>query len=146
VLAIDDPDTSVALVEAVREHFPALEIVARARNVGHWSRLRSLGVRVVERETFESAVLVGRRALEALGVAAYDALERANTFRRHNVRSLEDILPHWQDLEKRTNMARTAREELERQMERDRADTERQQGGRGWHSDAEALSEKTAET
>jgi glutathione-regulated potassium-efflux system ancillary protein KefC len=146
VLAIDDPDTSVALVEAVREHFPALEIVARARNVGHWSRLRSLGVRVVERETFESAVLVGRRALEALGVAAYDALERANTFRRHNVRSLEDILPHWQDLEKRTNMARTAREELERQMERDRADTERQQGGRGWHSDAEALSEKIAET
>jgi glutathione-regulated potassium-efflux system ancillary protein KefC len=146
VLAIDDPDTSVALVEAVREHFPALEIVARARNVGHWSRLRSLGVRVVERETFESAVLVGRRALEALGVAAYDALERANTFRRHNVRSLEDILPHWQDLEKRTNMARTAREELEKQMERDRADTERQHGGRGWHSDADALSEKTAET
>jgi glutathione-regulated potassium-efflux system ancillary protein KefC len=146
VLAIDDPDTSVALVEAVREHFPALEIVARARNVGHWSRLRSLGVRVVERETFESAVLVGRRALEALGVAAYDALERANTFRRHNVRSLEDILPHWQDLEKRTNMARTAREELEKQMERDRADTERQHGGRGWHSDADALAEKTAET
>ncbi len=146
VLAIDDPDTSVALVEAVREHFPALEIVARARNVGHWSRLRALGVRVVERETFESAVLVGRRALEALGVAAYDALERANVFRRHNVRSLEEILPHWQDLEKRTNMARTAREELERQMERDRANAERQHGGRGWHSDADALVEKTVES
>lgn len=144
VLAIDDPDTSVALVEAVREHFPSLEIVARARNVGHWSRLRSLGVRVVERETFESAVLVGRRALETLGVEPYDAHERANTFRRHNVRSLEEILPHWQDLEKRTNMARTAREELERQMERDRADVERHHGAKGWHSDSEALSDETA--
>jgi glutathione-regulated potassium-efflux system ancillary protein KefC len=143
VLAIDDPDTSVALVEAVREHFPSLQIVARARNVGHWSRLRAQGVRVVERETFESAVLIGRRALEALGVEPYDANERANTFRRHNVRTLEDILPHWQDLEKRTNMARSAREELEKQMEQDRADVERH-GAKGWHSDAEALRDDSA--
>jgi glutathione-regulated potassium-efflux system ancillary protein KefC len=143
VVAIDDPDTSVALVEAVREHFPELKVVARARDVGHWGRLRGLGLRVVERETFESAVLIGRRALEALGVEAYDATERANTFRRHNVRTLEEILPHWQDLEKRTNMARTAREELEKQMEQDRADVERH-GAKGWHSDAEALRDETA--
>ena len=41
-------------------------------------------------------------------------------------------------------MARTAREELERQMERDRAEVERHHGAKGWHSDAEALSDETA--
>jgi glutathione-regulated potassium-efflux system ancillary protein KefC len=143
VLAIDDPDASVRLVAAAKENFPRLEIVARARNVGHWQKLRALGVRVVERETFESAVLVGRRALEVLGVRPYEARERADLFRAHNVRSLEAILPHWQDEEERTNMARSAREQLERQMEQDRADLERH-GGHGWHSDAPPRDEERA--
>jgi glutathione-regulated potassium-efflux system ancillary protein KefC len=134
VLAIDDPDASVRLAEAVREHFPRLEIVARARNVGHWQKLRALGVRVVERETFESAVVVGRRTLEALGVRPYEARERADVFRRHNIRTLEDILPKWKDEAERTNMAKSAREELERQMEQDRARLE-PQGGQGWRKD-----------
>jgi glutathione-regulated potassium-efflux system ancillary protein KefC len=136
VVAIDEPDTSVALVEAVREHFPTLQIVARARNVGHWQRLRALGVEVVERETFEAAVNVGRAALEKLGVRPYEARERADQFRRHNLRSLEEILPHWEDFERRTHLARTAREQLERQMENDRSELERQ--AHGWHGDLDS--------
>lgn len=133
VLAIDDPDASVRLAEAVREHFPGLEIVARVRNIGHWQRLRALGVRVVERETFESAVLVGRKTLETLGVRPYEAKERADVFRRHNLKTLEDILPKWQDEEERTNLARSAREQLERQMEQDRARLEGHGAG-GWRA------------
>jgi glutathione-regulated potassium-efflux system ancillary protein KefC len=131
IIAIDDPDASVRLAEAVREHFPRLEIVARARNVGHWQKLRSLGIRVVERETFESALLVGRKALEALGVRPYEARERADVFRHHNVRTLENILPIWQDEAERTNLARSARDQLERQMEQDRTSLERH-SGHGW--------------
>jgi glutathione-regulated potassium-efflux system ancillary protein KefC len=131
VLAIDDPDASVRLVDAVKEHFPKLEIVARARNVGHWQKLRSRGVRVVERETFESAVLVGRKALEALGVRPYEARERADVFRHHNIRTLETILPKWQNEEERTSLAKSSREQLERQMEQDRKRLEHH-GGHGW--------------
>lgn len=141
VLAIDDPEASVRLVEAVREHFPKLEIVARCRNVGHWQKLRALGVRVVERETFESAVLVGRRALEALGVRPYEARERADLFRSHNIRTLEAVLPHWQDEVERTNMARSAREQLERQMEQDRAEVAARHAGRDWHAENEEADE-----
>jgi glutathione-regulated potassium-efflux system ancillary protein KefC len=142
VVAIDDPDASIALVEAVREHFPSLGIVARARNVGHWQRLRALGVEVVERETFEAAVSVGRATLERLGVKPYEARERADQFRRHNVRSLEEILPHWQDVERRTHMARSARDQLERQMENDRKELDRQ-GAHGWHGTDGAERETT---
>lgn len=134
VVAIDDQESSVKLVEHVREHFPKLAIVARARNVGHWQKLRSLGVEFVERETFEAAVGVGRQALELLGVRPYEAKERADVFRRHNVRAMEAILPHWQDVEARTKMAISARDQLERQMENDRRTAEHH-GVRGWHTD-----------
>jgi glutathione-regulated potassium-efflux system ancillary protein KefC len=134
VVAIDDPDSSVKLVETVRENFPKLSIVARARNVGHWQRLRSLGVEIVERETFEAAVTIGRHALEVLGVRPYEAKERADLFRRHNVRAMEAILPHWQDVEARTKMAISSRDQLERQMENDRRTAEHH-GVRGWHTD-----------
>lgn len=132
VNAIDDPETSLRLVEAVREHFPHLRILARARNVGHYYELRSRGVEVLTRETFESAVVLGRRALEALGVGAYEARERADQFRRQNIAAIEAILPHWHDEKKRIAMARSARQDLERQMELDRARLD-QHVGRGWH-------------
>ena len=133
VLAIDDPDDSLQLAEAVVEHFPHLTIVARARNIGHWQKLRTLGVRIVERETFESAVVVGRRALEVLGVRPYEARERADTFRRHNLKTLEEILPVWANEAERVSAAKASREQLERQMESDRADLERH-ASRGWHA------------
>jgi glutathione-regulated potassium-efflux system ancillary protein KefC len=151
VVAIDDVEASVRLVENVREHFPSLKIVARARNVGHWQRLRSLGVEIVERETFEAAIMVGRHALEMLGVRPYDAKERADVFRRHNVRAMESVLPIWQDVEARTKMAISSRDQLERQMETDRKAAERHVA-RGWHTDppppggeAEMKAEEAAE-
>jgi glutathione-regulated potassium-efflux system ancillary protein KefC len=140
VVAIDDPDASVRLVESVREHFPKLAIVARARNVPHWQRLRSAGIQSIERETFESALSIGRRALELLGVRAFEAKERADAFRRHNLASLEQMLAIWADEAQRTNLARSARDQLEQQMERDRATLDRQVG-KGWHSEAEAQEE-----
>jgi glutathione-regulated potassium-efflux system ancillary protein KefC len=130
--AIDDPATSIALVEAVREHFPGLRIVARARNVGHYLELRRRGVSVIERETFEAALMVGRRALEVLGVGRYEAKERADRFRRHNVEVMEAILPHFDDQARRTQIAIDAREQLERQFEQDRAQLE-SIGAHGWH-------------
>jgi len=140
VVAIDDPDASVRLVESVREHFPKLAMVARARNVPHWQRLRSAGIQILERETFESALSIGRRALEVLGVRAFEAKERADAFRRHNLASLEQMLAIWADEAQRTNLARSARDQLEQQMERDRATLDRQVG-KGWHSEAEAQEE-----
>ncbi len=143
VVAIDDVESSVKLVKHVREHFPSLQIVARARNVAHWQQLRALGVDDAERETFEAALVVGRRALEKLDVRPYDARERIDVFRRHNLRAMEAILPHWQDVEQRTKMAISARDQLERQMENDRRMAGRH--ARGWHSDPSPASGPTEE-
>jgi glutathione-regulated potassium-efflux system ancillary protein KefC len=125
----------------VLEHFPHLEIVARARNVGHWQKLRSRGVRVVERETFESAVVVGRRALEKLGVRPYEARERADLFRRHNIKMLEEALPIWANEAERVSAAKAGREQLERQMERERLSLE-VQSRRGWRPEEDDGSDR----
>jgi glutathione-regulated potassium-efflux system ancillary protein KefC len=144
VLAIDDLETSVRVVESVKEHFPKLKIVAGARDVGHWQKLRALGVDVVVRETFESAVLLGRNALELLGVRPYEARERADLFRRHNLHLLEEMLPRWENVEERTSLAVSAREQLEQQMERDRASLDRHVGASGWHSEVEGADRERA--
>lgn len=143
VCAIDDPDTSVRLVDAVREHFPKLAILARARDVSHWQKLRARGVSVVERETFESAIVLGRRALETLGVRPYEARERADLFRRHNVQTLEAMLPRWGDLAERAHVAVSARQQLEQQMMEDVAELDRH-GAHGWHSEIQAAEAKSA--
>jgi glutathione-regulated potassium-efflux system ancillary protein KefC len=125
VIAIDDIAASLRLVDVVKEHFPKLRIVARSRNVGHYLDLRSRGVDRIERETFESSLRAGRHALEVLGDGPYEAKEAADLFRSHNVRTLEELLPHLSDEARRLSVTRAAREQLEEQFARDRAVRER---------------------
>jgi glutathione-regulated potassium-efflux system ancillary protein KefC len=138
VNAIDDVEDSLALVDGVRERYPHVRIVARARNVSHYLELRLRGVEVIERETFESALRTGRAALEALGVDRYRAREMADIFRRHNVATVESQLAVYKDETRYLAAARAGREELEQQFARDRERFEREhragesewQGGR----------------
>ena len=129
--AIDDADASIALVDRVRANFPHLPIVARARNVSHYFELRLRGVTVVERETFESALRAGRAALEALGVDRYRARQMADTFRRHNLATLEASLPHYQDEARLLNAVKAGRAELEQLFAKDRERFERERGEPG---------------
>ena len=87
---------------------------------------------MVERETFESALRVGRSALERLGMDPYRAREVADAFRRHNIASVDATLPFYQDEARRMSLAKAGREELERQFARDRERFEREHGGKGW--------------
>ncbi|AST78430.1 TPA: glutathione-regulated potassium-efflux system protein KefC [Citrobacter freundii] len=89
--AIDDPQTSLELTEMVKDHFPNLQIIARARDVDHYIRLRQAGVEQPERETFEGALKTGRLALESLGLGRYEARERADLFRRFNTQMVEEM-------------------------------------------------------
>jgi len=89
-------------------------------------------VQVAERETFESALRLGRSALERLGVDPFRARELADAFRRHNIASVDATLPFYEDEARRMTMARAGREELERQFARDRERFEKEHGGKGW--------------
>jgi glutathione-regulated potassium-efflux system ancillary protein KefC len=95
----------------------------------------------VERETFESALRTGRRALEGLGIAPYEARERADRFRRQNVSALQEMLPFFGDETRRLSAAKAGREQLEKQFAEDKAALDRNMGS--WaERDAEAEQEE----
>lgn len=113
VVAIDDIDDSLRLVDAVRQAFPALPIMARARNVTHYYDLMDRGVQVIERETFESALMLGRQVLQQLGFGAYRARQAAHKFRLMNLKGLAKVYPYYKDQEQYVSQAKQARDELE---------------------------------
>jgi glutathione-regulated potassium-efflux system ancillary protein KefC len=118
--AIDNVPDNLRLVDLVQRDFPNLRIVTRARDAVHYYQLRKRGVEVVERELFESSLLVGRKALEVLGVGPYEAKEIADAFRRNNVDMLEESLPRYEDNGYLITVARRAQETLEKSIIRDR--------------------------
>lgn len=132
VNAIDDVEDSLILTDLMRENFPNVTMVARARNVSHYVELRSRGVEIIERETFEAALRAGRHTLEALGLDAYRAREMADTFRRHNISVLEATLPVFRDENKYLTAARAGREELERMFAHDQMKFEEEHGDEDW--------------
>ena len=121
VLAVDGVEQSLKIVDLVKEHFPQLQIVARARDVTHWNALRDRGVMRVERELFESSLRSARSVLELLGQPPHEARRSAVRFRQHNLELFEQMYPHRKDREKVIAVARQGRLQLEAQMAQERA-------------------------
>jgi glutathione-regulated potassium-efflux system ancillary protein KefC len=144
VVALDDIEGSLKLVAAVRHEFPDLQIIARARNVTHYFDLMDLGVTVIERETFESALLLGREALRKLGFGAYRARQAAMKFRAHNLQTLLDMYPHQKDQQQIVSIAKQAREELEEMFAHDRILREDMPAS-GWDDEVIPLDQTTQE-
>jgi glutathione-regulated potassium-efflux system ancillary protein KefC len=122
VLAVDDMAQSLAIVDLVQEHFPQLQIVARARDVTHWNKLRDRRVMRVERELFESSLRSARSVLELLGHGAFEARQTAMRFRQHNLALFEKMHPHYQDRAKLIAVVKQGRQQLEAQMAQERAE------------------------
>ena len=139
VVAVDDTEQSLAIVDLAREHFPHLELVARARDVVHWNALRDRGVMRVERELFESSLRSARTVLEVLGFVPHEARAQAMRFRRHNLQLFEQMYPHHRDRAKVIAVIKQGRQQLEEQMAQERAerDQRRREGPErphGWGS------------
>ncbi len=69
-VCVNDPDTAIHIVDLVRAEFPGTALFVRSYDRRHSLRLIAKGVDFELRETFESALAFGRRALEAVGLDA----------------------------------------------------------------------------
>ena len=121
VVAVDDPAQSLKLVALARQHFPQLEIVARARDVTHWHELREHGVVHMEREVFESSLRSARSVLELLGQTHAQTRQTARLFRQHNLELLEKMHPHFHDRNQLIAVVKQGRQQLEEQMAQERS-------------------------
>ncbi|MDE2371721.1 MAG: glutathione-regulated potassium-efflux system protein KefC [Burkholderiales bacterium] len=135
VVAIDDVDQNLAVVDLVQQHFAQATIVARARNTTHWYGLHRRGVAHIERETLDAALLSGRSVLELMGWQPHEARQQARRFRRHSIELLEAMAPHLGDEKKLISVARRGREELEELWARERAERRRPQDLGAWQAE-----------
>jgi monovalent cation:proton antiporter-2 (CPA2) family protein len=133
VVAIDDRDRALEIVQEARQAFPELCILARAFDRRHAYELLDRGAHVVERETFEGGLALAVEALKAVGMRAYQAERAARLFRRHDERMFNALRPLWGDEER---YAVATRESSPRMEDLLRSDLQRDSGVRppddGW--------------
>ena len=88
VIAMDDMDETLNVVDVVRRHFPNLIIFARARNRHHAHLLMDRGVTNIIRETFFSSLQLAGMVLHALGVAPETTQRAIEIFQTYDERNL----------------------------------------------------------
>ena len=113
VVAIDDRDKAQEIVESAKQAFPNLIVVARAFDRRHAYELMDAGADEVERETYESALNFGRKALIQLGLSERRALKAALIFREHDAALFHRLRPVHGEDERYIETGRASRETWE---------------------------------
>lgn len=119
VVAVDEIDESLRIVDLAQEVNPKLTIVARAVDRFHAYELHRREVRHVVRETFASSIEAGTEALESLGYTEGQALEVADMFRRHDEALLQRSVEHKDNMDELFQIAKEGRKELQTLFDED---------------------------
>ncbi|UQY44483.1 glutathione-regulated potassium-efflux system protein KefB [Mixta hanseatica] len=125
VITCNDPEDTMNIVHLCQQHFPHLQILARARGRVEAHELLQAGVTQFSRETFSSALELGRKALMSLGMHPHQAHRAQQHFRRLDMRMLRELMPGQTD-NAQISRAREARRELEDIFQREMQQEKRQ--------------------
>jgi monovalent cation:proton antiporter-2 (CPA2) family protein len=121
VISISRQDTSLAIADSVRRHFPHLKIFAVANDRNHALRLMDIGVHDVIRRAYFSSLEMGRRLFVTLGDGEHLAARSVETFRAHDEATLLKQQAVYRDEQQLIQSARDAARELEQLFEADQA-------------------------
>ncbi|EFV4715828.1 glutathione-regulated potassium-efflux system protein KefB [Shigella sonnei] len=128
VITCNEPEDTMKLVEICQQHFPHLHILARARGRVEAHELLQAGVTQFSRETFSSALELGRKTPVTLGMHPHQAQRAQLHFRRLDMRMLRELIPMHADTVQ-ISRAREARRELEEIFQREMQQERRQLDG-----------------
>ncbi len=87
-VCVDGRESATKIVDLVKTQFPGTKIYARSYDRPHTLELIGQGVDYEIRETFESAMMLGRRALEGLGLSPDRAREVEEDVRKRDLERL----------------------------------------------------------
>lgn len=128
VITCNDPEDTMKLVDLCQQHFPQLKILARARGRVEAHELLQRGVTQFSRETFSSALELGRKTLISVGMHPHQAHRAQLHFRRLDMRMLRELMPVHTDTVQ-ISRVREARRELEEIFHREMQQERRQLDG-----------------
>lgn len=101
VVAVDDKQKSLQIIDHVKQTYPDMKILARALDYEHTYELMKRDVKEYDRDIFESSLQLGVKALCQLGFSKYQAHRLARTFRVHHKKILEELFHHYEEDEKK---------------------------------------------
>ena len=150
VVAIDDRDRALEMVEHVRRHYPQVKILARAFDVNHLYLLKKAGVDLAVREMFDGSLRLGTEALKMLGMHPFKVEKMARAFRQHDSAGLDQLYELWDEnpdiARNRAFLARARAhsETLKGMMEADRMQLH-DRTERGWTPPPKMYEQKTSD-
>ncbi|MDF2044051.1 MULTISPECIES: glutathione-regulated potassium-efflux system protein KefB [unclassified Pantoea] len=133
VITCNEPEDVMTIVHLCQQHFPQLQIQARARGRVEAHELLQAGVTQFSRETFSSALELGRKTLMTLGMHPHQAHRAQQHFRRLDMRMLRELMPNLSESAAQASRVREARRELEDIFQREMQHEKRQFDG--WDDD-----------
>jgi CPA2 family monovalent cation:H+ antiporter-2 len=119
IIAIDDEEKRLEMIDTVKKHFPNLRMLVRATNRNDAYDLMNAGMLHIYRETIDTSLRVGIDALRMLGHRAHEATRSARTFFLEDEKSLKHLSAIRNDEEYVTAIRRKT-EELEEALKSDR--------------------------
>ena len=91
IIAIDDPDKVTHLADYAIKTYPNLHVIASARNRHHVYELWRVGCRDIIRETYDSALRIGRSAFEGMGIPREKSDKMVEAFNDMDRRSMLEV-------------------------------------------------------
>ncbi|MDD1795897.1 glutathione-regulated potassium-efflux system protein KefB [Enterovibrio makurazakiensis] len=126
IVCADSPEEVMEIVSLCQHHFPNIKVLARARSRVEANQLLGHNVDGFSRETFLSALDLGKQTLIALGMHPYKAKRAEAFFRKLDEMRLHEMQPHHSEDVSAASRTKEARLELEELFDLEmKGDTER---------------------
>ncbi|MSO77541.1 MAG: glutathione-regulated potassium-efflux system protein KefB [Alphaproteobacteria bacterium] len=119
VVAIDDMQEALRVVDVAKRNFPNLIILSRARNRHHAHLLRDRGITRQVRDTFHSSLRLAEFVLESLGLPGDRARRAVALFQAHDEKNLLETHAIYRDEARMIQSVQEAARELEQLFEAD---------------------------
>lgn len=116
VAALDHPEKQQELIRNVKQHYPEIQIVARAGDREEAYELKEMGLDLIYRETRETAVKLGGDVLKILGTRSYAAERAKHLFLTHDDETFHELFALRKDRVQYISLAKQRNTELERLM------------------------------
>jgi monovalent cation:proton antiporter-2 (CPA2) family protein len=120
LVAVDDEDDALKIAELVREHFPDVKVIARARNRYTAVKLYNLGIQTNVREVFAGGLEAANMLLQAYGLSETEANGLTVIFAAHDKSLLETTMMQNMDFNQLIAVSKKGRQELQNLFEEDK--------------------------
>ena len=113
VIALINVEASLAITRLVKEHFPHVTLIVRARDRAHAYQLAELGVENPIREIYESSLAAAMKTLNEIGYTEGQSQRAIDIFREHDLGLLHQVIALSKDPKELSKLINQSRKELQ---------------------------------